>query len=109
MTQKVIAWDAVYNRPVRTTKSPDDIIPSNNIHTFTDGVSLTDSTTAYPCTNIAVDPIKISAIQKGVNGWVNVDNIGLLVWVTDDANHYLRGDISELSPTETYPVKIVVE
>lgn len=81
-----------------------------NSFEFTDSITLTDSTTAFPCDKMFNDePRKISAVQKLSNGWANVDNIGTLVWVTDDANNYLRGDLTDLSPSATYPVIITVE
>jgi len=81
-----------------------------NVFTFTDGATLTNVTTAFPCDKLYFDfPFSIRAVQKMTNGWQNVDNIGALVWVTDDVNKYLRGDISSLSPTSTYPVKIMIE
>jgi len=81
-----------------------------NMFEFTDGATLTDVTTAFPCNKMYYDyPFTIRAVQKMTNGWQNVDTIGGLVWVTTDSNHYLRGDISSLSPSGANPVKITIE
>jgi len=82
-----------------------------NVFTFTDGTTLTDTTTSFPCTKIYHDyPVKISAVQKlSGKGWTNVDNIGQLIWVTDDANRYLQGDLDDLDPSLSEPVIIIIE
>jgi len=83
---------------------------TRNVFEFTDGTSLTSATTAYPVDIEPGDNVhSIRALQKTSNGWQTVDTIGALVWITDDTNHYLRGDISSLSPSSSNPVKIIVQ
>ena len=77
---------------------------------FTATGQLTNASTSYVCNKIVGDePNSIRALQLGANGWMNVDTIGTLVWVTNDGNRYLRGDIDGLAPSVANPVRIIVE
>lgn len=77
---------------------------------FTAPGQLTLASTSYPCNKIVGDePNSIRALQLGANGWMNIDTIGTLVWITNDGNRYLRGDIDGLAPSVANPVRIIVE
>jgi len=86
-------------------------INDGNIFLFDGSGQLTATDTDKPCTKIYYDyPANIRAVQKLTGkGWTNVDTIGSLVWVTDDSNHYLQGNIDGLTPSASEPVRIIVE
>ena len=83
--------------------------PRTTAYTFTDGVSLTEVTTAYPVVVFNDDIRDLRILQKmATDRWQIVPLPDTIFVEKSSGVWYLRGDISSLLPTGTNPVKIVV-
>jgi hypothetical protein len=88
------------------------LVARKNTYSFTDDVTLTDVTTAFPVTveNTDDEPSDIVVLQKvATDKWQKIVTPDLVFVEKSSGIWYLRGDLSTLIPSALNPVKIIVK